>query len=368
MPRKRDPRRLDAPNTANEELLDRAIRHAVYQEGLKGKLVEDTAATLEETTLGPVRGRVAKRLADGTPAYGKRAQTFVDSIAREVQVGVAALWKPSARMLAKIIDAEIEWQTEVLRTATPLTWRFKTVSPALREATLRLRPLQGKLLRDWYKEAGQAAGAIYRRELSEGLRLGESVPNIVKRVRDVAQGTTHRQAEAVVRTAVSHVTNGAKQATFEANQDIVKGWKFVATLDARTTDICASNDGRVFDVGGGPVPPLHIRCRSTQTPVLRSWKELGINLREAPPGTRASMNGQVPATVTYGRWLKAQGRTAEGRAIQDKVLGPTRARLLRSGKVKFERFTDRRGLRLGLEELREREGLTAKDVTPRRAG
>lgn len=74
-------------------------------------------------------------------------------------------------------------------------------------------------------------------------------------------------------------------------------------------------------------------CRCSRVPVLKSWKELAISLKEAPEGTRASMDGQVPASLTYGQWLKQQSTE-----VQDEALGKTRAGLFRSGKVEIDEF------------------------------
>jgi hypothetical protein len=82
---------------------------------------------------------------------------------------------------------------------------------------------------------------------------------------------------------------------------------------------------------------------------LKSWKELGISLKEAPEGTRASMNGQIPESLTYPKWLKKQ--TTE---IQNEALGKSRAVLFRSGKLKIKEFIDRRNRPLTLKQLQKR--------------
>lgn len=345
--------------TANEQVQDRTIRHAVYLEGLKDNQAREAYEHLETEVFRPARERVAKRFVDGAPpAHSARGRKFVEEVAKDAEKGARGMWALTSRFYADLTDEEIEWQIQVLREAVPVRWRFKTPSKTLREATVRLRPFQGKFLREWYRDAGEVIGQAYRSQISEGMRLGESTPRIMRRIRRIVEPRSRHELRTVTRTAIQHVANGARNETYKANDDIIKGWKFTATLDARTSDICQSLDGRVFKVGQGPYPPLHHQCRSTTTPVMKSWKELGINLKDAPPGTRASMNGQVPATVTYGQWLKSQPA-----AVQNKVLGPTRAKLMRAGKVRHDAFTDRLGNRLTLDELRKREGLTLKDVT-----
>jgi hypothetical protein len=123
--------------------------------------------------------------------------------------------------------------------------------------------------------------------------------------------------------------------------------------------MCRVRDGLLYDPAthkplghkvpwlGGP-GRLHFNCRSVSTPVTRSWRELGIDMDDMPPGTRASMDGQVPADLTYADWLAKQSA-----ARQDEVLGPVRAKLFRSG-VPMTKFYDDKGQWLTLPQLLER--------------
>ena len=93
-------------------------------------------------------------------------------------------------------------------------------------------------------------------------------------------------------------------------------------------------------------------CRSGQVPVLKSYKELGIDLPEIEVNgrTRASMDGQVPKETSYADWLKNQSL-----ARQTDVLGETRARLMRDGKLGMDAMYDSKGRYLTLDELRQRD-------------
>ena len=78
----------------------------------------------------------------------------------------------------------------------------------------------------------------------------------------------NKQVMAIVRTSVNQVQNAASQAVYKANRDITAKYQYVATLDSRTSLICASLDGKIFDYNAGPLPPQHFNCRSTTVPVL----------------------------------------------------------------------------------------------------
>ena len=80
-------------------------------------------------------------------------------------------------------------------------------------------------------------------------------------------------------------------------------------------------------------------------PVTKSWEELGIDKKEMPAGTRASMNGEVPDAVTYEGWFKDQDS-----AFQRRVLGSSRYELFQTGEVGITEFA-RNGRILTLAEL-----------------
>ena len=131
----------------------------------------------------------------------------------------------------------------------------------------------------------------------------------------------NHQIMSLVRTSVNQVSNTASQETYKANSEITKKYRYVATLDSRTTLLCASKDGKLFDYEEGPMPPLHFNCRSTTVPVI-DWdgleKEYGIIAPDKIEGVgearRQSKDGLVPANEKYGDWLYSK-RVKEGRKV-----------------------------------------------------
>ena len=145
---------------------------------------------------------------------------------------------------------------------------------------------------DWWSKTGTDERNQITRAVRQGLIQGETTPEIMSRLTNPKGvfAKSHHRAEAVVRTAVNHVSTTSAMETMRGS-NVVKGYEIVATLDTRTSAICREKDGKVYDFGEPhPHPPFHFNCRTTIVPVTKSWKELGVNLKEAPPGTRASMN------------------------------------------------------------------------------
>ncbi len=148
----------------------------------------------------------------------------------------------------------------------------------------------------------------------------------------------------------SAVVHNAREEVFKVNKKIVPKVQYQATLDDRTTVVCINLDGKVFETGKGPRPPVHFQCRSTVVPIVPSWQEFGVS--DPPPATRASMNGAVPDKVTYREWIAKQPKS-----VQVKVLGKKKAELFRSGRVKIERFSSRGLKPLTLKKIARREGI-----------
>lgn len=138
-------------------------------------------------------------------------------------------------------------------------------------------------------------------EMMTAVHRGESVEKISKRVAkrmDVGISNARR----LVRTELNFVNN---QAAFESIEDAgMKYYRFIATLDRRTSDKCRSMDGKVFYLKdrefGVNIPPLHPNCRST---IAGSLYGPG----KAKTGTRAARDEggktvYVPADMTYADW------------------------------------------------------------------
>ena len=162
---------------------------------------------------------------------------------------------------------------------------------------------------------GEPTPAIAKR-LIGSLQFGEEARTVKQLIAAGGQSTAvaNNQVMALVRTSINQVANTASQQVYEANQDSTSKYRYVATLDSRTSSICQALDGREFPYGQGPMPPQHFNCRSTTVPVI-DYKRLGFP--PPPEGTRASAGGQVPAGMSYGEWLSKQSA-----AVQADALGP----------------------------------------------
>lgn len=108
-------------------------------------------------------------------------------------------------------------------------------------------------------------------------------------------------ASRLIRTEVNHFSNQGFLKGYKA-AGIIR-YRFMATLDLRTSAICRQLDGKTFLVeeakAGENLPPMHPFCRSITVPVTNN--RTGTRWARDPV-TGKSMT--VPADMTYSQWYE----------------------------------------------------------------
>lgn len=215
--------------------------------------------------------------------------------------------------------------------------------------------VQGAVQSDWWNRQSQDTAWRFASAVRQGLVGGETNQQIIQRVRQVMD-VSYRNAEALVRTSVQTVASQAREKTFSENDDVIASKEWVATLDARVCLECAARDGKRWELDGTPIghkipfqaPPIHFNDRCSMIPVTKTFKELGIDIEELPPSTRASMEGQV-SDKTFGEWLKRQSPERV-----EEILGKGRADLYNRGVITFNQLTDGKGSPLTLDQIKKK--------------
>ena len=323
---------------------DATVRHQVFLERLKAGQAKDITPYLKAIDRA-IRLRLSK--SELTSYTRQRLVTLLDSIGDMIDGELGKFSKQMKLDLRNLAVSESIFEAKSLTNAVSNDL-FESVVPApgqvraaIFAAPLSVRGVHGgklltPFLKDWNKSQKDALLGVIR----QGVFEGQTNAQIVKAVRGTAPAkfndgklaVVNRQTQALVRTAVQHVSSVARQSVYEANSDLVKKYQWVSTLDSRTSDICQGLSGRTWKVGEGPVPPAHINCRSTTVPVLDERFKF---LKEG--ATQSSQFGPVDADETYFSWLKKQPAGFQAQAI-----GKTNAKLLRSGGLSAERFAQLR--------------------------
>lgn len=349
----------------NEQLAEVSVRHAVYLERLKASEVAGFRDFLQAMDRS-----LRERLASGdlTEFSRTRLERLLAATRADLREILTRYRQQLGASLADLAEYEAGFQARALEGVgfEPIIPSADQVRAAIFTQPLSVKGAQGGMLLEPFlqhfsdTEVSRLSGAI-RQGYYEGLTTRQVVQRIrgtrARRYKDGILEITSRNANAVARTAIQHAASTARQQTWMENGDIVTGYRWLSTLDGRTSTLCRSLDGRVYKIGKGPLPPAHVNCRSATTPELDGRFAF---LDEG--GTRAARDPEtgkikrVSADESYYGWLKRQ--SAE---FQNDVIGPARGKLLRDGGLSAQRFADlqldRNFTPLTLEEMRSREPL-----------
>lgn len=291
----------------------------------------------------------------GSKYETRRAVALATEVSRITQVLLDEYGDDLYQGLRDFAEAEAEFVRNTLLTTT-LAEEVQPGSLRQIQAAITTKPMKliagnkvteltiDQAAKQFSTKKAQQVAQIVR----DGALVGRTSQEVVSEVANLVEQRTKAQAASLVRTATNHIGNEARSMTYAANDDVITGEEYVATLDSHTTLTCAGHDGEIFPIGQGPIPPLHWGCRSVRTPVINPEYNLGSEIT----GERASSDGPVSAQTTYGGWLRRQSSD-----VQDEVLGVERAKLFRSGKLSISKFTDDTGKVYSLERLKELNGL-----------
>lgn len=342
--------------TVNEQLADEAISHSIDLTRYSNSVIRRIIALLNKTD---------RDLANQITAALERlpAESFtverLDALLQSVRQTNAVAYQQVSQLieteLKDLVQYEAAYQYQLFQSTLPVQVSVAAVNVGQVYAASLSRPFQGTLLKECLAGLEANKARMVRDAIRIGYVEGQTIQQITQRIMgtralqytDGLMETSRRDAAAMVRTAVSHTANFTRNEFYKQNNDLVKGIKWISTLDGRTSAVCRARDGEVYPIDSGPRPPAHWNCRSSTTPVIRSWKELGIDLPESAKSTRASMDGQVPEDMTYQDWLRKQPVER-----QDDILGKAKGQLFRKGGLTLDRFIDRNGRELNLAELR----------------
>ena len=336
-----------------DDIADATIRHQIYLQRYKSGVVKDILKLL-----GNVEDDIVSDLAkrDLQKLSPKQLGGLLNNLKRKIKNGYKPLIDKLSEEVKELGSYEKQFQMNMYERLIPIN--LSLISPSNEQiyAAAVARPFQGLLLREWYNGMPDGTFRRVKTAIRQGYVEGQTTQQIVRQIRGTRSQAgiiqqSRRGAEATVRTALAHTANVARNEIYKQNNSRIKVIQWVATLDGRTSAICRAYDGKVFPPKSGPRPPIHINCRSTTVAVFKTSRQLQkmLKIKNIPMGTRSSMNGQVAIDLDYNKWLKKQPK-----AFQNEVLGRKKGDLFRAG-VPMDKFIDKAGNELTLQELKERE-------------
>lgn len=261
--------------------------------------------------------------------------------------------------LKDIAQAEVNYTQKAYNSVIGIDL-FKNIPPeGAMSAILNTSLIEGATVASWLKDLENSQSFDVERAVRLGMTLGETNAQLANRLKSTME-LSMRNAQTIVRTATATVANQARTEFYDANDEVIKAWKWDATLDGRTRKEHADRDGALWDMNkdginakGKKYPfrytPYGWNCRCQIVPVFKSWKELGIDEEELPVGTRSSLDGYVSQDMTFDKWLKTKSSE-----FQKEYLGAGRYELYSKGKITLSDLINQKGRYLKISELLEK--------------
>lgn len=351
--------------SVNQVMAERTLVHQMDLQRVaekEGDRIVRLLADAQNDILNQLNRRMSKieeRGVDWGPVTTRRLGEMEQSFGEIVDNWGKESYNTQRDFLYELSRDEMDFQKKLLSDTSPVKLEMVLPSRQTLRAIVTNEPIAGTPLRKWWNKLEATTQANLNRTVNLGMVEGQTIDQIARRIRgtralqfkDGILDQTARQARAIARTGVNHVSNRARDQLFRENEDVVKASQWLSTLDSRTCLTCANLDQKQWPLGESHImPPAHVQCRCTLIPVMKSWKELGIKANELEDTTRASMNGQVSAKMNYEQWLKTQSTR-----VQNRALGPRRAERWRDGKETVSQFVSADGYKLTLNDLRRIE-------------
>jgi len=261
--------------TANERLLSGVINHQIgmvrVSNGVRRRMV-DLLQQTERPMKDQITARTAPLTSTGGAGFTLDASTKrkLDRIDEQIRLTRAPGFKAVLDELTSDLQDIAINEPRFLRGMTlsaslPVEPTLNTPSTSELRKIVTSRPFQGRVIRDWAATLEASERRRIMNEIRIGLSQGQDVNTIVSRIvgtsrlsgRDGITARTRRDLQAVVRTAINHISSASAREFALANKHLFSKEIWVSILDGRTSDICLFLNGKLFNVGKGRYPPAH---------------------------------------------------------------------------------------------------------------
>lgn len=184
---------------------------------------------------------------------------------------------------------------------TGLGFSFAKFSQKDVDRILRANWLGGNYSQRIWRDVSATAESM-KKELLVSMLSGRSNEKTARIIQE-RFGVNAYCARRIVRTESAYVANAAQMSAYD--EAGVEKYRFIATLDSKTSEVCAALDGKVFPakdaVPGTNYPPMHPFCRSTTIAEFGGDTLAGMERRARDKDGNVV---KVPADMGYEEWYK----------------------------------------------------------------
>lgn len=393
------------PN-ATIETEDALAKHQVYILRVEGSQAREVNLTIDKS-VPELIGILTLWMQNAR--FGQQITILQENQFTKLRKEVARVRLPAIRKaqeeyeddLGELVEHELEYSADLFAAILPFTvfWEIPK-SEVVTKTLTTTASYNGATVSQWFQNLADADVDRIVKQVRFGVTQGMSDAEVIASVvgtkpldfKDGVLNVTRNSTNRLVKTITNGIANDARSSVIKANDEFFLGERYTAILDSKTSLICLDLDGTLVKPGEGPRPPQHPNCRSFMVPIFdaeaiagelnekievddgkRAKKDLNFrDLAKDKAGKkwegmttldrrRAILNakrkwvkeklGKIADPMSVDQWLKRQTKS-----FQDELLGPTRAQLWRDGKAGLDKFVDRSGKIMTVEQLRRLEG------------
>lgn len=332
----------------NDDILSRELKHRALLSLYEKKLDND---------LTKVMSSHKKRLVSSTLKNGMKGSNALNrALSVETRKTYRRIYREGIKELKALAKIDSRFQASTLNKSLGKVYRSKVYKGLkVNDLIINSSGTYGQQIASISLGQQRRIKQIVKEGMIDNLAVNKIADNIGRSV-DLPKA----QLKTLSRTAITETSTNINNATYKLNEDVIDGYQYVATLDGRTSLICANLDGKTFRLNDqrGVRPPQHFNCRSTTIPIVKSHEDLmntkssrisKRRLSRVKGGTRASMNGQVPSKTNFEEFFKQQDNDFKLAILGDK----RRVEIFNTGKLKFSQFSTRDGKLVSISRLDE---------------
>lgn len=168
---------------------------------------------------------------------------------------------------------------------------------------------------------------MMKRELVRAIAVGDNPRTTARRIVRGAEGQFNgglARAGVIARTELLDAHREGALTAAQQNKDLLTGWVWSASLDARTCPSCLSNHGSFHPVEEfGPID--HHQGRCARIDKTKSWRDLGFDIDEP--------KDMIPDAEAWFDNLTEDS--------QRQIMGPTKLKMLQDGDIQWADLTKR---------------------------
>ena len=253
-----------------------------------------------------------------SPAYQfrlRRLQATIDNARKECEKLYKVELKDTTRCLRQCYNSAFA------HTIYDIDRGFNTLHtfsmfPASRVNTLLRSRWSGKNYSDRIWNSTNKLADALKEQLLVSFMSGSGVTEAAAAIREEFQTSAHA-ARRLVRTETNFIAN---QSELDAYKRLgIEEYRYIATLDTRTSDICQSLDNQVFKIddakAGVNLPPMHPNCRSTT--IMHDAEE---PLKERIAKDENGKSIYVPGNMSYSQWLQKYHPELVDKAVKSGII------------------------------------------------